>query len=400
MPQLDERTPLHRLNATPRSERRSGRAEAASTPAESASSSAQPASGSSHPARWDEDSLDHLIDPPCPAEDRYGADRDTGGFAAPAWLSEPCGSISVWHERLVPERFRGTRWDPGPRGVLVIAALGLFALLLAGYVSLRERPESLPVPPIASLTEPAPAEGDSPPFDGPTASAGADAPGGSGAAVGPGAPVGGGTSAQVAPPAPGGSRPLATGPTAAPQPGRNPVAPTVIAAPGGPAVAATPGEVVVSVVGLVEHGGLRRFPVGARVADALRAAAPRPEADLSALNLAQPLTDGDQIIVARTATRPTGQQTGTTIVNSAHPVGNSPPPTSGSPRSTGAAAKVNLNTATEAELDTLPGVGPVTAKAILTWRSRHGRFTSVDQLAEIEGIGHARLNRLRERVTI
>ncbi|GAB0103766.1 ComEA family DNA-binding protein [Nocardia sp. JMUB6875] len=348
MPQLDEHTPLHRLNATPNPEHHSTR---------------------SHPARWDEGSLDHL-DPDTPAADldpdRRGPDR---GFAAPAWLSEPCGSISLWHERLVPERFRGTRWDPGPRGALVIAALGFFAVLLAGYVALREQPESLPVPPIASLTEPAPLEGDSPPTDGtpaPTLPAGAGAP--------------------VSP--------------AVPQPGRNPVAPTVIATPGGATVAATPGEVVVSVVGLVEHGGLRRFPVGARVADALRAAAPRPEADLSGLNLAQPLTDGDQIIVARTVTRPTSQQAGTTIVNSAHPVGNSPPPSSGSPKPTGAAAKVNLNTATEAELDTLPGVGPITAKAILTWRSKHGRFTSVDQLAEIEGIGHARLNRLRERVTI
>lgn len=181
-----------------------------------------------------------------------------------------------------------------------------------------------------------------------------------------------------------------------PQPGRNPLAADAVPTPGATAASA---ELVVSVIGLVEHGGLRRLPRGARVADALRVAVPRPEADLSTLNLAQPLTDGDQIIVARATPRATVTRAGSTIVNSAHPETDSPVAT-GPPRPTAAAAKVNLNTATEAELDTLPGVGPVTAKAILTWRARHGRFTSVDQLAEIDGIGHSRLNRLRDRVTV
>ncbi|MTE13173.1 ComEA family DNA-binding protein [Nocardia sp. CT2-14] len=242
---------------------------------------------------------------------------------------------------MVPERFRGTRWDPGPRGVLVIAALGVLAILVAGYVSLREKPVSQPVPPIASLSETAPVDQESP-------------------------------SPQAA------------------------VAPTATAVPTG---AATPSELVVSVVGLVEHGGLRRFPLGARVADALRAAAPRPDADLSALNLAQPLTDGDQIVIGRPAPRPTTQLVGTTIVNSAHPAADSPSP-SGIPRPPSTPAKVNLNTATESDLDGLPGIGPVTARAILTWRGSHGRFTSIDQLTEIQGIGHSRLIRLRDRVTV
>ncbi|WP_231498884.1 ComEA family DNA-binding protein, partial [Gordonia alkanivorans] len=62
--------------------------------------------------------------------------------------------------------------------------------------------------------------------------------------------------------------------------------------------------------------------------------------------------------------------------------------------------RVNLNTATETELDALPGVGPVTAKAILDWRERNGRFMSVGQLAEVDGIGPARLARLRDLVTV
>jgi competence protein ComEA len=75
----------------------------------------------------------------------------------------------------------------------------------------------------------------------------------------------------------------------------------------------------------------------------------------------------------------------------------SPPPASSAAEAGG---RVNLNTATETELDALPGVGPVTAKAILDWRERNGRFTSVDQLAEVDGIGPARLARLRDLVTV
>ncbi|MFE3797598.1 ComEA family DNA-binding protein [Nocardia tengchongensis] len=390
MPQLDERTPLQRLSSRAGTEPRPLEAETGSGPAPFASA------GLPHAARWDEESLDNLLEP-----DHSDPACDHPEPAPPVWLSEPCGPVSLWHERLVPERFRGTRWDPGPRGVLVIAALGLLAILIAGYVSLRETPVSQPVPPIAALTEPLPADQGSPPA-GAAAAPGADpaAPDAAGPGpVAPGAAVPLGGSPVTVVPGAAASSPSALrvpGRADAPQPGRNPAGPTATAVPAGTAVSA---ELVVSVVGLVEHGGLRRFPSGARVADALRAAAPRPEADLSTLNLAQPLTDGDQIVIARTAARPTPQQAGSTIVNSAHPVAVSPS-SPGPPRPTAPAAKVNLNTATETELDTLPGVGPVTAKAILTWRARHGRFTSVDQLSEIDGIGHSRLTRLRDRVTV
>ena len=61
---------------------------------------------------------------------------------------------------------------------------------------------------------------------------------------------------------------------------------------------------------------------------------------------------------------------------------------------------MNLNTASQAELESLPGVGPVTAKSILDWRQRNGRFTSVDQLTEVDGIGPARLEKLRDKVIV
>ncbi|MFF2552159.1 helix-hairpin-helix domain-containing protein [Nocardia sp. NPDC058058] len=335
---------------------------------------------------------------------------DSGGSSTPAWLSEPCGPVSLWHERLVPERFRGTRWDPGPRGAVVLTAVAVAVVVLAALMTFRERPVAQAVPPITVAGTSAIADPD----------AGSGGSGGSAATV-PAAkpavprttaparvnPPGSGSTAQI----PAGSNPPG-GALAAQVPagGSNPsggglAAQTPAAEPNSDAEVnghpANTGEVVVSIIGLVEHGGLRRFPPGARIADALKAAAPRPEADLSGLNLAQHLCDGDQLIVGRTGPRPGTQQVGSKVVNSSGtPSAASASATAGATRTTGPPQKVNLNTATEAQLDTLPGVGPITARAILTWRTQHGRFTSIDQLAEIEGIGPARLNRLRPAVTV
>ncbi|WP_157555276.1 ComEA family DNA-binding protein [Nocardia crassostreae] len=283
--------------------------------------------GPDHPPRWDEDSADG------PAVRRVPEPSES---TTPTWLSEPHARTSSWHERWVPDRFRGSRWDPGPRGAVVLAVVAALAVVLAGIVALREKPVVHAVPPIAP----------------------------------------------------------AAATTSAPDLPARPRDASALTPDGHPAAT---GEVVVSVVGMVEFGGLRRFPPGARVADAVRAAVPHPDADLSGLNLAQQLSDGDQIVVGKSGPRP--QQIGSTVVNAA----DSPatPPISGRPRPSGIpAAKVNLNTATEADLDTLPGVGPITARAILAWRTQHGKFTAIEQLTEIEGIGPARLARLREVVTI
>ncbi|OQS23333.1 DNA-binding protein [Nocardia donostiensis] len=151
-------------------------------------------------------------------------------------------------------------------------------------------------------------------------------------------------------------------------------------------------------VGLVHQAGLVRLPPGARVADAVAAAGgARAGADLTGLNLAQRLSDGDQVLVGAAPSGDTTPRLGSTTI-------------SGGTTSTGAAAgpgsarnpatPVNLNTATEPDLDTLPGVGPVTARAIISWRETNGRFTDIEQLAEVNGIGPARLERLRDLVTI
>jgi len=140
-------------------------------------------------------------------------------------------------------------------------------------------------------------------------------------------------------------------------------------------------ELVVDVAGKVRRPGIAVLPAGARVVDALAAAGgARRGVDLTALNLARPVVDGEQILVG---VAPAAGVAGTL---------DSPTP--------GGDALVNLNTADEAALDTLPGVGPVTADAILAWRDSNGGFTSVDELLEVDGIGEATLADLAPLVTL
>jgi competence protein ComEA len=148
----------------------------------------------------------------------------------------------------------------------------------------------------------------------------------------------------------------------------------VIADPAAPA-----GTVVVHVVGQVLHPGLVSLAAGSRVADAVRAAGGLVRGGSSGgLNLARVVADGEQIVVSPDA--PAGPAAGA--------AGATP------------AAVVDLNTATATDLDTLPGVGPVTAARILDWRTAHGRFTTVDQLREVDGIGALTFERLRPHVRV
>lgn len=164
------------------------------------------------------------------------------------------------------------------------------------------------------------------------------------------------------------------------------IAPTLTAA-----VEPPPADLVVSVVGLVARPGLVHLEPGARVADALDAAGGSTAgADLLGLNLARKVADGDQIVVGAAPPEPAPFTSG--IAEGA--VGAN---------ATGAGegeVLVDLNVAGESDLDALPGVGPVTAGAIVAWREAHGPFTSVEQLGEVDGIGPARLARLRDLVTV
>jgi competence protein ComEA len=151
------------------------------------------------------------------------------------------------------------------------------------------------------------------------------------------------------------------------------------------------GEVVVHVAGAVAKPGVYRLRAGARVSDAIDAAGgPAPDADLDRVNLAAPLADGTQVYVVRRG------ETG-----SGGAPGGGGGVAGGGVASGGAADSiVNINTATVDELDSLPGVGPATAQAIVDYRTEHGRFRSVEGLLEVRGIGESKLAALRKRVRV
>jgi len=158
------------------------------------------------------------------------------------------------------------------------------------------------------------------------------------------------------------------------------------------------GPVVVSVVGLVHKPGLVTLSSGARIADALTAAGGALDgADLIGLNMARRVADGEQIVVGIAA--PAGQPTTMgSSVSTAEANGAAEPAVGGGGQTP--SGPLDLNTATVEQLDALPGVGPVTAEAIVSWRNANGQFTSVDQLGEVDGIGPARLEKLRGLVRV
>ena len=142
-------------------------------------------------------------------------------------------------------------------------------------------------------------------------------------------------------------------------------------------------QLIVDVAGWVRKPGVYQFDPGARVVDAVtRAGGARDGADLSLLNLAAPLVDGQQILVPKE--------------------GETPVPGTGTTGTTGPGGLpiVNINTADETTLETLNGVGPALAAAIIQYRTDQGPFTSVDQLDEVSGIGPATLEKLRPQVTV
>jgi competence protein ComEA len=138
--------------------------------------------------------------------------------------------------------------------------------------------------------------------------------------------------------------------------------------------ASTSTLLVVDVVGAVRRGGLQRLPQGSRVADAIaRAGGATRRADLTQVNLAAPIADGEQVVVPAR-----GSGGAASAAAPGAPVG-----------------PVHLSTATVEQLDALPGIGPVTAEKIVAYRQQHGAFHSVAELDAIPGIGPARIDQLK-----
>jgi competence protein ComEA len=263
------------------------------------------------------------LDRVAPGENRI----DVGARGSLEQTPEQHSRIGAALRRLAPAAWRGARVDPGRPGATALALVAAVAAVVAAVGVWLERPRAEPVPDLPAVTVSA-SETDASAAPAPTAAA---------------------TAAAPTPP---------------------------------------PGPLVVSVSGKVRRPGLVEVPEGARVADALEAAGGAlPGTDLSTLNLARRVADGEQVAV--------GVPAAPDAAAVAAPGGAPRPAAAGTP-----AGKVDLNAATVEQLDALPGVGPVTAQRILEWRIRHGRFTRVEQLREIEGIGERRFAQLREAVAV
>ena len=142
--------------------------------------------------------------------------------------------------------------------------------------------------------------------------------------------------------------------------------------------------IIVDVAGWVRQPGVYEFASGDRVIDAIdRAGGPRKGADLTTLNLAAPLTDGTQVVIARPGSTTSGD-----------------PGSSGGGSTAGGTTLININSASETELEELPGVGPVTAAAIIDYRTQNGPFATIDDLIDVTGIGPSTLEQIRPFVTV
>jgi len=267
--------------------------------------------------------------------------------ATPASASRRHSAHRPWGrlaQRWVPESLRDSRIDPGRRGALLLTVVAAVAALVAAVGVWRDRPEPRPVQSVslAQVTDPATSR-----------------PGALPLSKAPGI-----TTARL---------PATAGRTAAT----------------GTAITGL-GVVVVSVTGAVHRPGLVRLPLGGRVADAIaKAGGITDSANITGLNLAERLSDGDSVVVSgvdgsQSAVSGSGSRTGAARTTD-----------SGT-----AASKIDLNSADTAALDALPGVGPVTAAGIIAWRDKNGRFTSVEQLQEIQGIGPAKFAALAKLVTV
>jgi len=160
----------------------------------------------------------------------------------------------------------------------------------------------------------------------------------------------------------------------------------------------TPVPLRVHVTGAVNAPGVYALPRGSIVQDAIRAASGATErGDLSHINLAQLIRDGDQIIVPEAASTSTPPPPTVTV----GPGTPSPTPLpTAAPSGSSGSAKININTATAAELETLPRIGPSLAQRIIDYRTANGPFRTVEEIKNVRGIGDTIFADIKDRVTV
>jgi competence protein ComEA len=263
--------------------------------------------------------------------------------AAPPPIPATASRWRTWLRGLVPARLHVSAFDPGRRGVAVLVVVALLGASGGAWYFLRAAPH------VHATDVPADSAGD------PTVAVGSAS-------------------------------------SNAPTDGFAPVG--VVATPSGAPSPSKASELVVDVVGKVAKPGVFTLPPGSRIVDAIAAAGGAlPGTDLTALDLARKLSDGQEIFVGVPPPSGSAAQAAGGVVGDDTEVGAN--------AGTGSAdAVVNLNSATQAELETLPGVGTVTAQKILAWRTQHGHFTSVTQLQQVSGIGPAKYAALAGRVKV
>lgn len=183
-------------------------------------------------------------------------------------------------------------------------------------------------------------------------------------------------------------------PDPAPGGGSAPASEAGGAAPGG-TTGTDDSAVFVHVLGAVARPGLFEVSAGARVVDVVAAAGGLlPTADQAGVNLARPVTDGEQLYVPVQGEVAPGAPAG------AAGAATGSPGAAGTPPAAGTGATVNLNTATVADLDTLPRIGPVMAQRILDYRAAEGRFDSIEDLRNVTGIGDKTFAALQDLVSV
>ncbi len=178
---------------------------------------------------------------------------------------------------------------------------------------------------------------------------------------------------------------------------RRPVLQVSSPAPSGPA------PIKVHVVGAVLSPGVYQLAADARVEDGLAAAGgPAPAADVAALNLALPLRDGQQLVVPAVGQRPTPHATTTLSAAQASPAATAPSGTStlDATARPNSQAKLDLNSANLQQLDTLPGIGPVTGQRILDYRNKNGRIVAVEELLEAKLVNRSTYDRIKDLVEV